>query len=146
MKRATAVLVSTLFSLTLAVSACGSSESEESAGEPQGESADEAAEAAEDTAAQIYTVRGRVDVLPTDAEPRMQIYHEEIPDFVNIEGEVSGMAAMSMPFGVAEGVSLEGLEAGDFIEFTFEVDWDTDDRLRVTAIDELPEDIELELD
>ena len=127
------------------LAACSGSDSngDETAPAAEEEAADEAADEA---ATHTYTVRGRIDALPTEEQSRIQIFHEEISDFVNQQGEASGMAAMSMPFGVKDDVSLEGFEAGDLIEFTFEVDWSHPEVSRVTAISELPEGTELELD
>jgi Cu/Ag efflux protein CusF len=132
--------------LLLALAAAGAcSGGDSNADESAGTGDDETAEVAEESPVHTYTVRGRVEVLPTEDQERIQIYHEEVSDFVNQRGEVSGMAAMSMPFGVAEGVSLEDISEGDLIEFTFQVDWNTPEVSRVTAIEKLPEDTELEL-
>ncbi|MEM7577425.1 MAG: copper-binding protein [Planctomycetota bacterium] len=79
-----------------------------------------------DPATRAYDVRGFIVTLPDPANPAsdLQIDHEEIPDFVNAQGEVSGMKAMVMPFPLAPGVSLDGLSVDDPVAFTFAVNWD----------------------
>ncbi|MEM1445863.1 MAG: copper-binding protein [Planctomycetota bacterium] len=81
-----------------------------------------------DPATKVYDVRGFIVALPDPANPAsdLQINHEEIPDFVNVEGEVSGMKAMVMPFPLAPGVSLEGLAVGDPVALSFAVNWDAE--------------------
>ncbi|MDX2131888.1 MAG: copper-binding protein [Planctomycetota bacterium] len=94
---------------------------------------------------QTYTVRGRIDALPQPPAP-LAIHHELIPEFLDRTGKVVGMREMVMDFpDLAPGVSLEGLKAGDPIEFTFEVRWKSDPRARVTRIVRLPDDTTLEL-
>lgn len=68
----------------------------------------------------VYTVRGRIVMLPEAGKPLsdLQIHHEPIETLVNPNGTV-GMPAMIMPFPVAKGVSLDGLAVGDAVEFTF---------------------------
>jgi len=99
-----------------------------------------------------YTVRGAIAQLPTDGPvAELQIHHEPIPDFRDRNGVVrefedgsTGMREMVMPFPVAEGVSLEGFDNGDKVEFDFEVTWGATP-YQVTAIRELPADTELNL-
>lgn len=96
---------------------------------------------------QTYTVRGEVVALPDlerGAERQLRVRHEAIPDFVGFEGEVVGMASMVMPFPVAAGVDLEGLEAGDPVEMTFEVRWEGSPPLQVVELRRLPEGTELD--
>jgi Cu/Ag efflux protein CusF len=52
--------------------------------------------------------------------------------------------SMTMPFPVAEGVSLEGIAPGDAVEFTFEVTWQPRAGYRVTEIHELPAGTEID--
>lgn len=89
---------------------------------------------------QTYTVRGQVVALPARDTPgrNLRVRHEAVPDFVGVEGEVVGMASMTMPFPLAEGVSLEDVEVGDTVEMTFEVRWDGSEPLRVVELRELP--------
>ena len=104
---------------------------------------------------QVYTTRGIVKGLPDPSMPgnTLSIQHEAIPEFVNGAGEMSGMRSMTMPFPSLEpGVSLEGLEVGDKIRFSFGVTWRPSESpgstrripsWTVTAIEELPADTEL---
>lgn len=101
-----------------------------------------------------YTVRGQVVTIPSDARPldELQIRHEAIPNYADREGNVyvnsqgqKGMGAMTMGFPLAEGVSLEGIEPGDPVEFTFVVTWGESYPLyEVTEIRELPADTVLD--
>lgn len=97
---------------------------------------------------QSYTLRGEVMGLPQEGdEPRqLRVHHESLPEFVSFEGEVVGMASMTMPFPLAEPVELEGIEEGDKVEMTFEVRWEGSPPLQVVELRELPEDTELEFD
>lgn len=99
----------------------------------------------ESPAARSYTVRGKVVALPTEGAPSIAIHHEEIPEFVGRSGKTQPMMAMEMPFGVGDEPSLEGIEPGDVVEFTFEVDFARQPPTRITAIEELPAETELEL-
>ena len=95
-----------------------------------------------------YQVRGIVKSLP-DPETgagRLRIRHEAIPDLVGASGEVEGMAAMTMPFPVADEVDLAGFAVGDVVRFELRVDWQADRPVAVTAMEKLPADIELTLD
>lgn len=89
-----------------------------------------------------YTVRGQVGDV---GETSLAVHHEAIPEFVNREGEPSGMASMSMMFHRPASVPIEGIETGDLVELTFDVRWNGDHTLTLTAIEELPEDTVLEL-
>ncbi|MBX3404781.1 MAG: copper-binding protein [Phycisphaeraceae bacterium] len=95
----------------------------------------------------VYTVRGRVLMLPEAGKPMsdLQIHHEPIDTLVNPNGTV-GMPAMIMPFPVAKGVSLEGLAVGDAVEFTF-AHWTKPGQrgYEVTTIRKLPADTALDL-
>src|SRR5690606_29889329 len=93
-----------------------------------------------------YTVRAEIKSLPEPGGSEVLfLHHEAIPTFVTREGQQRGMMSMSMPFAVADGVSLEGLSPGDKVEATFAVHWDQNPPTRVTALRELPADTELEL-
>ncbi|MFW6051807.1 MAG: copper-binding protein [Myxococcota bacterium] len=95
---------------------------------------------------QTYTARGRLEQAPAQGKKGdLVIHHERIAEFVDGEGEKVGMEAMVMPFAPADGLSLEGVQKGDPIEFTFEVRWGGDPMLRVTEVRKLPADTELEL-
>jgi Copper binding periplasmic protein CusF len=75
--------------------------------------------------ADVYTVRGIVEQLPQPNGPNNEIFihHMAIPGFRDAQGKVVGMMSMTMPFPVARGVSLAGIEPGDPVEFTFAVAW-----------------------
>jgi Cu/Ag efflux protein CusF len=99
-----------------------------------------------DAPAAQYTVRGEIKSLPQPGgDAVLYVHHEAIPTFVTREGQPRGMPSMSMPFGVTDGVSLEGLAAGDKVEMTFAVHWDQNPATRVTALRELPADTQLTL-
>jgi Cu/Ag efflux protein CusF len=87
-----------------------------------------------------YTVRGQVRQIPDPATPGSGLYlsHEAIDDWAGRSGEVEGMDPMTMPFEVADGVSIEGIEPTDVIEFTLHVDWEADTPVEITRIRELP--------
>ena len=93
-----------------------------------------------------YTVRGAVENL-TEARgaPVALIHHEAIPDFVDGYGEKRTMHSMAMAFGVASGVSLDGIAVGDKVEVTFVVDRERYPTFQITAVRELPADTELTL-
>lgn len=90
---------------------------------------------------QSYTVEGVIESIPADlSSSPMSIRHQSIDEFVDREGAVVSMHSMSMPFTVADTVSTDGLADGDAIRFTFEVRWESDPILLVTALDRLPAD------
>jgi hypothetical protein len=93
---------------------------------------------------QTYTTRGRVEVLPSPSDSSIRIMHERIPDFVSSQGQVVGMNAMQMPFEPAKGLSLEGIEVGDPVEFTFEVRWKTRPHSLLVAIEKLSPETRLD--
>lgn len=93
-----------------------------------------------------YTVRGVVEELPTpESRNNMMVQHEALPEFVHRDGKRRGMDAMTMPFGVAKGLGLDGIAKGDKIEFTLEVKWDRNPPGYITAIRKLPADTALQL-
>lgn len=99
------------------------------------------AEQQEQQSGRDYTVRGQVRQLPRPANPAAGgffVSHEAIDDWVGRDGKVVGMDPMMMSFEVAEGVSLEGLQRGDMIEFTLHVDWRASTPVEITAIRKLP--------
>lgn len=91
-----------------------------------------------------YEVQGIVQRLPAEPDNSLYVRHEAIDDFRDAQGEVVGMDSMTMPFPVAEGVSLEGIEPGDAVAFTFEIRWHTQPRFQVTKVRELPAGTEIE--
>lgn len=105
-----------------------------------------------DARVHTYTVRGRIDRFAPADHPDGAVYirHEAIPDFVNPQGEVVGMQAMTMPFPVDPSASMDNLAEGDPVEFTFELNWapgpDKRGPYRITEITKLPADTALNFD
>lgn len=94
-----------------------------------------------------YTVRGvvrQVRELP-DGRSQLSVHHEEIADFVSINGEVIGMKSMTMPFSVAESVDLTGVQAGSKISFALSVDWSRTEPALIESLEILTEEAVLEL-
>lgn len=123
--------------LGLAVAGCGGGGDE-----------DEAAGSQDVATTDRYTVRGTVNKLPAaeGGDKNMYIRHAAIPDYKNEAGEAVGMMAMTMPFPVAEGVSLAGLEEGDPVEFTFTMRWKPTGHYEIVEITELPAGTEIDFD
>ena len=96
---------------------------------------------------QVYTLRGRVESVPTPDKPasELMIRHEPLPGFVGKDGKVVGMDSMAMPFTPARGVSLEGVKPGDIVEFTFEVRWKSRPFSRLTVLKKLSPETRLDL-
>lgn len=94
----------------------------------------------------VYAVRGLIQELPDPQDPLSGLYirHEAIDDWVGMDGEIQPMDSMTMPFPVADDVTFEGLEIGDKVTFTLEVNYDADPAVQVTEVTRLPEDTELE--
>ncbi len=94
----------------------------------------------------VYPVRGVLRSLPApeSERPEILVRHEAIDDFVGINGEVVGMDSMSMPFPLAPGLDLSGVAPGDKVLLRLEVDWAADEPARVTAIERLDPESELE--
>ncbi len=107
---------------------------------------DKPATGAERSPEHAYTVRGEIQQLPDPENPAksLQIKHENIPEFVNRDGDVVGMAPMIMPFTPAPGLDLSGLSIGDKVRFTFDVDWDGTPPILLTEIAPLPPETELD--
>jgi hypothetical protein len=144
MPRATTRLLACLLApaLVAGLGACGSEEEQPATGADQ-QTGEAPAQREPD---QIYTVRGEVRQLPDPENPAasLQIRHEQIPDFVNRDGDVVGMRPMIMPFTPAPGLDLSGVSVGDKITFTFDVDWDVAPTFLVTEIQPLPPETELD--
>jgi hypothetical protein len=96
-----------------------------------------------------YTVRGLVVELQDRGSARraLRIRHEAIPDFKGPDGEVweGGMESMTMRFATAEGVALDGIAAGDKVEFVLVVDWENTPTQWIVELVELPAETELDL-
>jgi len=132
--------------LGLVAAGCGGGGGEDGQSEAAGEAV--ATAGGEDGGVDRYTVRGVISKLPTidSPDPSVYIRHAPIPGYKNEDGEVVGMAAMTMPFPVAEGVSTEGLQVGDPVEFTFTMRWKPTGHYEIVAIDELPAGTEIDFD
>ena len=96
-----------------------------------------------ETAGRDYTIRAQV-VQPPDAKTGLYIYHEAIDDWVGRSGKVEGMDTMAMPFPVAQGVPLEGIQANDKVEVKLHVDYGAERPFEITEVRKLPPDTKLE--
>ena len=85
----------------------------------------------------IYSVRGIIKELPAEGSREISVRHEPIPNFVGFDGVVDPMPTMTMPFTLAEDVSLSGLSVGDEIEMRYEMRWKKPTRDVVTQIAKL---------
>lgn len=72
--------------------------------------------------AYYFTVKGIIKGMPGDglAANEILVKHQPIPEYRDESGAVVGMMAMTMPFYLAKDVSLNGIKAGDAIEFKVE--------------------------
>ena len=72
--------------------------------------------------AYYYTVKGIIKGMPGDglAANELLVKHQPIPDYRDDTGAIVGMMAMTMPFYLAQGVSLQGIKAGDAVELKVE--------------------------
>ncbi len=89
-----------------------------------------------------YTVRAQV-VQPPDPSTGLYLYHEAIDDWVSRDGKMDGMDPMAMPFPVAQGVPVAGIQANDKVEVTLHVDWNAETPVEITRVRELPPETEL---
>jgi Cu/Ag efflux protein CusF len=92
-----------------------------------------------------YSVRGQVVELPASARGELTVHHEDVPDFRDRDGKPSHMDSMAMPFALAPGLPMSGIEPGDKVAMTFEVRWTAQPALRITKLEELPADTALDL-
>ena len=93
-----------------------------------------------------YTVRGKLTALPSGQHGKeIEVDTERIPAFKGIDGKVSPMDPMPMPYQIGD-VPMTGLSQGDPVEITFEVHWNDMPPLRLTRIVKLPAGTRLELD
>jgi Cu/Ag efflux protein CusF len=72
--------------------------------------------------AYYYTVKGIIKGMPGEglAANEILVKHQAIPGYRDDTGAVVGMMAMTMPFYLKEGVSLEGIKEGDSVELKVE--------------------------
>ena len=82
---------------------------------------------------------------PSDAAGMISVSHEAIPEFRDRSGKKIGMEPMKMNFGRLQGVTIEGIDAGDKVEMQVEVRWDQRPPLRISALKKLPDDTQLAL-
>jgi Cu/Ag efflux protein CusF len=85
---------------------------------------------------EVTEMRGIIEKMPTPEAPRRVMIHHEA---------TKAMGAMTMPFVVAEGVSLAGLAVGDKVAFRHEVNLTVGTEL-VTKIEKLPAETQLKLE
>lgn len=87
-----------------------------------------------------YTVRGIVRQLPKaeSGQHSVMIRHQEIPDYVDIDGKKVGMRAMTMPFTLDQSLDITALKVGDEIEFDLISRWVPVAEDRIVAIRNLP--------
>lgn len=124
MKKSPAATLLAAFAILLSLAGCAGKEGSDSQG-----------------GGHTYTVRGQVTQLPDPASPGSGLYvsHEAIDNYVARSGEVEGMDPMNMPFPVADGVSLDGIQPTDVVEFDLHVDWQSEETpVEITRIRELP--------
>ena len=72
--------------------------------------------------AYFFIVKGIIKGMPGDglAKNEMLVKHQPIPDYRDDTGAIVGMMAMTMPFYLKEGLSLDGIKAGDSVELKVE--------------------------
>lgn len=103
-----------------------------------------ACRSSDDRKAQVehYTTRGRVMQLGARS---IDIQHETLPAIRGFDGKIKPMESMTMPFAVPAPLRPPGLAVGDAVGFTFEVHYESDPTLRVTAMQKLASDVSLQL-
>lgn len=93
-----------------------------------------------------YDVRARVvEVHGSGDDLRVTLAHEAIPEFEDRSGDVVGMQAMAMAFGVARGIDAEAFSPGSKWQISFEVVWNREPPLRITRAERLPAETQLVL-
>lgn len=104
------------------------------------------ADTAEEASVQRYEARGLVRQLAKPPGQELQIHHEEIPTFVNMDGEVVGMGSMAMPFPLGDTELPADLQPGDKVSFEFEVSWTGSPPMRLLSLEKLPADTVLDFE
>jgi Cu/Ag efflux protein CusF len=87
-----------------------------------------------------YTVKGVIKGMPGNglASNEILVKHEAIPGYRDDNGTIVGMMAMTMPFYLAEGLSLGGIKEGDTIEMKVEQHLRPKFTEEVTSITKVP--------
>lgn len=106
------------------------------------------AEETQEAPAATYVVKGIVKMLPPAAQPgnnkTIVVLHQAVPKFKDKDGQEVGMMAMPMPFTLAKGVDMTGIDVGSKVEFTFGVFWKAPTPTRILSIKKLPDDTEIQ--
>ena len=87
-----------------------------------------------------YTVKGVVKGMPGDglANNEILVKHEAIPGYRDDSGAIVGMMAMTMPFYLAEGISVKDIKEGDTVEMQVEQHLTPKFTEEVSSIKKLP--------
>ncbi|NNM88377.1 MAG: hypothetical protein HKL95_07645 [Phycisphaerae bacterium] len=87
----------------------------------------------------VYHLKGIIRSLPVPMQgpSSMMIKMQAIPNWTGITGQITPMAAMTMPCQLAKTVSQADLAVGDKIAFTYKVNW-VQDRMLITRLKKLP--------
>ena len=78
-----------------------------------------------------YQTKGTIRSSLKGDPKMMRVEHDPIPQFKNAQGQVVGMKSMTMPFQINPEISLNDLQAGDRIEFTFKVEWSPHQKIEI---------------
>jgi Cu/Ag efflux protein CusF len=86
-----------------------------------------------------YTVAAEILEVSAPDAPRREVLlaHDAVPDFVDIDGKVVGMAAMTMPFPVAPSVDLGAYQPADRVRATFVVRFHGSPAYEVTRLEKI---------
>jgi hypothetical protein len=87
----------------------------------------------------VYEVRAQVVAMHGSGDDRrVTLAHEAIPEFADRDGEPAAMEAMAMAFGIAKDVDAGAFTTGSKWRVRFEVVWNREPPLRITAARPLP--------
>tara|TARA_R110002072_G_scaffold42064_1_gene117305 strand:+ start:4212 stop:4841 length:630 start_codon:yes stop_codon:yes gene_type:complete len=98
-------------------------------------------------------ILGEITLMPADDGSLMKIHHEHIPTFKSMDGTikvnargVAGMASMTMPFPLGDGVNIDAFKVGDKVKFDLLVTWSTDTPkpYHITQIEKLDPSTEID--
>jgi hypothetical protein len=79
-------------------------------------------------------------------DARAVVAHEAIPRFADRDGRAAVMPAMTMAFGIGPDVDASALVPDSKWELTFQVHWNREPTLLITAAKALPRDAQLALE